>query len=115
MLVNAVKDLIMEPTTTSQTETAQGEGTKRYCKGTLFSGLQNPIAETVQRAVMEKINSKREMSSSELGHKLKFKWCSEAGPRIGYISEYPLDVRLKALEISKCLTKSTKLMKIQMV
>ena len=38
------------------------------------------------------------MSSYQLGHQLSSKWSTGAGPRIGCVKDYPLEVRVQALE-----------------
>ncbi|KAG6478146.1 hypothetical protein ZIOFF_061578 [Zingiber officinale] len=65
---------------------------------TLSGGLQSPRADVPKKAILERINSKRKASSYQLGHQLSSKWCSGAGPRIGCVADYPVEVRLQALE-----------------
>ncbi|XP_073006867.1 IQ domain-containing protein IQM3 [Typha latifolia] len=71
---------------------------KATYKRTLSGGLQSPRAEVPKKAILERIKSKRESKSYQLGHQLSLKWCSGAGPRIGCVADYPLELRLQALE-----------------
>lgn len=67
-------------------------------KRSLSGGLQSPKADVPKKAILERINSKRKASSYQLGDQLSSKWCSGAGPRIGCVADYPLEVRMQALE-----------------
>ncbi|WOK97308.1 IQ domain-containing protein IQM3-like isoform X2 [Canna indica] len=67
-------------------------------KRTLSGGLQSPKADVSKEAILERINSKRKASSYHLGHQLSSRWCSGAGPRIGCVADYPLELRVQALE-----------------
>ncbi|KAF0896510.1 hypothetical protein E2562_024368 [Oryza meyeriana var. granulata] len=73
----------------SQTEGAEGdnvptEQAKPTYQRTLSGGLQSPRAADVPReAILERVKSKRESRSYQLGHKLSMKWSTGAGPRIG--------------------------------
>ncbi|RWW15704.1 hypothetical protein BHE74_00016621 [Ensete ventricosum] len=77
------------------TEAARGQA--EY-KRSLSGGLQSPKADVPKKAILERINSKRKASSYQLGDQLSSKWCSGAGPRIGCVADYPLEVRTQALE-----------------
>ncbi|PUZ40929.1 hypothetical protein GQ55_9G462100 [Panicum hallii var. hallii] len=48
--------------------------------------------------ILERINSKKEMKSYQLGKQLSFKWTTGAGPRIGCVRDYPSELQLQALE-----------------
>ncbi|KAG2551649.1 IQ domain-containing protein IQM2-like [Panicum virgatum] len=48
--------------------------------------------------IFERINSKKEMKSYQLGKQLSFKWTTGAGPRIGCVRDYPSELQLQALE-----------------
>jgi hypothetical protein len=48
--------------------------------------------------ILERINSKKEMKSYQLGKQLSFKWTTGAGPRIGCVRDYPSQLQLQALE-----------------
>ncbi|XP_058107703.1 IQ domain-containing protein IQM3-like isoform X2 [Magnolia sinica] len=65
---------------------------------TLSGGLQSPRAEVPKKAVLQRINSKKAVKSYQLGHQLSLKWSTGAGPRIGCVADYPLELRVQALE-----------------
>uniref|UniRef100_K4A817 Calmodulin-binding family protein n=1 Tax=Setaria italica TaxID=4555 RepID=K4A817_SETIT len=48
--------------------------------------------------ILERINSKKEMKSYQLGKQLSFKWTTGAGPRIGCVRDYPSELQVQALE-----------------
>lgn len=79
------------------TELSQIE-TKCNYKRTLSGGLQSPKAEVPKNKIMQRINSKKLAKSYQLGHQLSLKWSTGAGPRIGCVADYPVEVRLQALE-----------------
>ncbi|KAK2454809.1 IQ domain-containing protein IQM1 [Trifolium repens] len=69
-------------------------------KRTLSGGLQSPRATEVPKtAILQRINSKKGSKSYQLGHKLSRKWSTGAGPRIGCVNDYPVELRLQALEM----------------
>ncbi|CAI9766368.1 unnamed protein product [Fraxinus pennsylvanica] len=74
--------------------------TKVEYKRTLSGGLQSPKANVPPRAILQRINSKKAASSYQLGQQLSLKWSSGAGPRIGCIADYPVELRLQALELT---------------
>lgn len=82
-----------EPPVASETET------KNNYKRTLSGGLRSPRAEVPEKAILERINSKKAASSYQLGHQLSRKWSTGAGPRIGCVADYPVELRLQALEL----------------
>ncbi|CAI9780207.1 unnamed protein product [Fraxinus pennsylvanica] len=88
------KDHSSESTEAPQTET------KVEYKRTLSGGLQSPKADVPKRAILQRINSKRAASSYQLGQQLSLKWSTGAGPRIGCIADYPVELRLQALELT---------------
>ncbi|XP_073062809.1 IQ domain-containing protein IQM3-like [Primulina eburnea] len=69
-------------------------------KRTLSGGLRSPKADVPKTAILERINSKRAAKSYQLGHQLSIKWSSGAGPRIGCVADYPVELRLQALELT---------------
>ncbi|XP_043699897.1 IQ domain-containing protein IQM3 [Telopea speciosissima] len=88
-----------EITQTEPTEVAETEKSGSY-RRTLSGGLQSPRAADVPKtAILQRINSKKAASSYQLGHQLSLKWSTGAGPRIGCIADYPLELRVQALEI----------------
>lgn len=67
-------------------------------KRTLSGGLQSPRADVPKSAILQRINSKKSAKSYQLGHQLSLKWSTGAGPRIGCVADYPIEVRQQALE-----------------
>lgn len=54
----------------------------------------------VQEAeILERVKSRKDLSSYELRHQLSLRWSTEVGPRIGCVADYPRKVRLTALEL----------------
>ncbi|KAL2533565.1 IQ calmodulin-binding motif family protein [Abeliophyllum distichum] len=86
-------------TASEATEAPQAE-TKVEYKRTLSGGLQSPKADVPKRAILQRINSKKAASSYQLGHQLTLKWSTGAGPRIGCVADYPVELRLQALELT---------------
>ncbi|XVF76245.1 hypothetical protein PTKIN_Ptkin13bG0250700 [Pterospermum kingtungense] len=89
---NEEKNLSSEPSETNLPET-----TNNY-KRTLSGGLQSPRAEVPENAILQRINSKKATKSYQLGHQLSLKWSTGAGPRIGCVADYPVELRKQALE-----------------
>jgi len=67
---------------------------------TLSGGLQSPKQEVPKKAILQRISSKKAAQSYQLGHQLSLKWSTGAGPRIGCIADYPMELRLQALEFT---------------
>ncbi|XP_042406377.1 IQ domain-containing protein IQM3-like [Zingiber officinale] len=82
-------------------------------KRTLSGGLRSPRPDVPKKAILERINSKQKASSYQLGHQLSLKWCSGAGPRIGCVADYPVEVRMQALEFVNLSPRVTTPSKIQ--
>ncbi|MBA0753243.1 hypothetical protein Gogos_021315 [Gossypium gossypioides] len=78
-------------------ETNQTGASYTY-KRTLSCGLQSPTVEVPKKAILQRINSKKAVKSYQLGHRLSLKWSTGAGPRIGCIADYPVELRQEALE-----------------
>ncbi|KAE8780367.1 IQ domain-containing protein IQM3 [Hordeum vulgare] len=67
---------------------------------TLSGGLQSPRDAVVsQDAILERVNSKSKSKSYQLGHRLSLKWSTGNGPRIGCVKDYPIELRMQALEM----------------
>uniref|UniRef100_A0A803MQH6 IQ domain-containing protein IQM3-like n=2 Tax=Chenopodium quinoa TaxID=63459 RepID=A0A803MQH6_CHEQI len=77
----------------------QAESRNEY-RRTLSGGLQSPRTEVPKEAILERINSKK-IDTYELGHQLSRTWSTGAGPRIGCIADYPLELRFQALEFTE--------------
>jgi hypothetical protein len=76
-----------------------GQGKPTYQR-TLSGGLQSPTATGVpQKALLDRMKSKGEPKSYQLGHRLSLKWSTGAGPRIGCVKDYPMELRMQALEM----------------
>ncbi|XP_078157237.1 IQ domain-containing protein IQM3-like [Carex rostrata] len=60
------------------------------------SGKQ--VRELTQETILKRINSRKEMNSYQLGHQLARSWSTGAGPRIGCVADYPVELRAQALE-----------------
>lgn len=88
-----------ENTQSADKEDPQPESVSTY-KRTLSGGLQSPgTAEVPKTAILERINSKKASKSYQLGHKLSRIWSTGAGPRIGCVADYPVELRHQALEM----------------
>uniref|UniRef100_A0ACD5YID1 Uncharacterized protein n=1 Tax=Avena sativa TaxID=4498 RepID=A0ACD5YID1_AVESA len=67
---------------------------------TLSGGLQSPRDAGVSKeAILERVNSKSKAKSYQLGHRLSLKWSTGNGPRIGCVKDYPMELRMQALEM----------------
>ncbi|CAK7343406.1 unnamed protein product [Dovyalis caffra] len=88
-ILDVEKDSISELPEVKQTE--------KY-KRTLSGGLQSPRAEVPKTAILQRINSKKAAKSNQLGHQISLKWSTGLGPRIGCVADYPVEVRVQALE-----------------
>lgn len=86
-----------KPPSPESTEFPQTE-TKNIYERTLSGGLQSPRAEVPKTAILQRINSKKAAKSYQLGNQLSCKWSSGAGPRIGCVADYPVELRHHALE-----------------
>ncbi|GKV28878.1 hypothetical protein SLEP1_g37867 [Rubroshorea leprosula] len=51
-----------------------------------------------QESILQRINSKKEANSYQLGKQLSCKWTTGAGPRIGCVRDYPSELQSQALE-----------------
>lgn len=89
----------------SQAEGAESDNvpkvqTKPNYQRTLSGGLKSPRAADVPReAILERVKSKGESKSYQLGHRLSLKWSTGVGPRIGCVKDYPMELRMQALEM----------------
>jgi hypothetical protein len=67
---------------------------------TLSGGLQSPRDAGVSKeAILERVNSMSKSKSYQLGHRLSLKWSTGNGPRIGCVKDYPMELRMQALEM----------------
>jgi hypothetical protein len=96
----------VEKTQTSEsTEVPQME-TKTGYQRTLSGGLHSPRAEVPKNKILQRINSKNQAKSYQLGNQLTLKWSTGAGPRIGCVADYPVELRMQALEFVNLSPKS---------
>lgn len=49
-------------------------------------------------SILKRINSHKETKSYQLGRQLSCKWTTGAGPRIGCVRDYPVELQIRALE-----------------
>ncbi|XP_010910277.1 IQ domain-containing protein IQM2-like [Elaeis guineensis] len=71
-----------------------------FCKQNLFAEEQeeDEDASVPQETILRRINSKKGMKSYQLGKQLSCKWTTGAGPRIGWVRDYPSELQFHALE-----------------
>ncbi|KAL8200051.1 hypothetical protein R6Q57_011390 [Mikania cordata] len=106
------KTPILEPETDdnqnelSSSEVVDKKSAASYHRS-LSGGIRSPKSEVPKKAILERINSKKVARSYQLGHQLSFKWSTGAGPRIGCIADYPVELRLQALEFTNLSPKPT--------
>lgn len=81
------------------TEVPKTEAKNNYQR-TLSGGLQSPRAEVPKSAILHRINSKKALKSYQLGNQLSLKWSTGAGPRIGCVADYPVEVRVQAMDFT---------------
>jgi len=61
--------------------------------------LEGNDAEKIpDEAIMERINSKKGITSYQLGSQVSCKWTTGAGPRISCVRDYPSELQFRALE-----------------
>lgn len=49
-------------------------------------------------SILQRINSHKDTKSYQLGKQLSCKWTTGAGPRIGFVRDYPSELQFRALE-----------------
>ncbi|XXG48473.1 hypothetical protein AAC387_Pa02g2911 [Persea americana] len=64
----------------------------------LFEEDQEQDEEVPREKIVRRIKSKKDMKSYQLGKQLTFKWTTGAGPRIGCVRDYPIELQCRALE-----------------
>ncbi|XP_017695964.1 IQ domain-containing protein IQM2-like [Phoenix dactylifera] len=71
-----------------------------FRKQNLFAEEQeeDEDASVPQELILRRINSKKGMKSYQLGKQLSCKWTTGAGPRIGWVRDYPSELQFRALE-----------------
>ncbi|XP_062215501.1 IQ domain-containing protein IQM2-like [Phragmites australis] len=87
---------------TAATRKDSSEDTEASCTSSIQSPEEDQEkaeqAPVPREKILERINSKKEMKSYQLGKQLSFKWTTGAGPRIGCVRDYPSELQLQALE-----------------
>ncbi|XP_011048213.1 PREDICTED: uncharacterized protein LOC105142332 [Populus euphratica] len=73
--------------------------------------LEGNDAEKIpDEAIMERINSKKGITSYQLGSQVSCKWTTGAGPRISCVRDYPSGLQFRALEQVNLSPRSTGLL-----
>ncbi|KDO42140.1 hypothetical protein CISIN_1g0429202mg, partial [Citrus sinensis] len=70
----------------------------RSYKGTISSNLQSQRTSVPKKEILQRIKSKKEVKSYQLGHQPSLTWSTGAGPRIGCVADYPQNLRVQALQ-----------------
>lgn len=66
----------------------------------LLASLQIPSEEVQRKTILQRVYSKKLSNSYQLGNQLSRKWSTGAGPRLGCVHDYPVELRLQALELT---------------
>lgn len=67
-------------------------------KRILSSNIQNPQKKVPKKEILQRMKSRKKAKSYQLGEQLSLKWSTGVGPRIGCVADYPLKLRVQALE-----------------
>ncbi|KAM0057173.1 putative IQ domain-containing protein IQM [Helianthus debilis subsp. tardiflorus] len=97
---------ILEAETNDHKEALVDKKNVTTYKRSLSGGIRSPKSDVPKKAILERINSKKMARSFQLGHQLSLKWSTGAGPRIGCIADYPIELRLQALEFTNLSPKA---------
>ncbi|KAH7680619.1 IQ motif EF-hand binding site domain-containing protein [Dioscorea alata] len=95
---NVMVDQIIATEVPQNDKDADEKERKGSIERTLSGGLQSPVTEVPRKEILKRIESKGKSRSYQLGHQLSLKWCTGAGPRIGCVADYPVELRVQALE-----------------
>ncbi|CAL9053857.1 unnamed protein product [Musa banksii] len=70
------------------------------CERDFSDALQQKEEETSipSELILRRINSKKGLTSCQLGKQLSFKWATGTGPRIACVRDYPSEIQCRALE-----------------
>ncbi|CAK7325292.1 unnamed protein product [Dovyalis caffra] len=82
--------------TSESSMSSQTTRTRSYTR-MLSGNIQNTKTSVPKKEIFQRIKSKNEARSYQLGHQLSLKWSTGAGPRIGCVADYPLKLREQAL------------------
>ncbi|KAF3321771.1 hypothetical protein FCM35_KLT13987 [Carex littledalei] len=66
----------------------------------LSGGLKSPKTPVPEEVVLQRIESKLKANTYQLATQLSRKWSTGTGPRIGCIADYPVELRMQALEFT---------------
>lgn len=69
-----------------------------FQKLNLFEEDQEQDEEVPREKIVRRIKSKKDTKSYQLGKQLTFKWTTGAGPRLGCVRDYPIELQCRALE-----------------
>lgn len=90
------KPVLEELDSTDGTKTGEASTSSHMSEtDDLEGGRQAPVP---REKILQRINSKKDMKSYQLGKQLSFKWTTGAGPRIGCVRDYPSELQAHALE-----------------
>ncbi|MED6185921.1 IQ domain-containing protein iqm3 [Stylosanthes scabra] len=102
-----VESKLIKRATTSKVSSTSQVSEEDYLQGEpLCAHKKTQKAEVSKIAIQKRMNSKEDSKSYQLGHGLSLKWSTGAGPRIGYVANYPLELRIQALEMLNLTPKS---------
>ncbi|KAK3019158.1 hypothetical protein RJ639_003245 [Escallonia herrerae] len=65
---------------------------------TISNNLEIQRTRIPKKEILQRIKSKKETNSYQLGKQLSLNWSTGAGPRIGCVADYPQKLRVQALE-----------------
>lgn len=91
----------------SETTKASKPESSTIYKRSLSGGLRSPKADVPKTSLLQRMNSKKAIKSFQLGHQVPTRWSTGAGPRIGCIADYPVELRLQALELTNLSPRSS--------
>ncbi|XP_062091831.1 IQ domain-containing protein IQM3-like [Humulus lupulus] len=60
---------------------------------------QSTQTQVPKQEILQRIKTRKEAQSYQLGKQLSLTWSSGAGPRIGCVADYPLKLRVQAMEL----------------
>jgi hypothetical protein len=84
---------VMNISERNEDENAPAKQAKPTYQRTISGGLQSPKStEVPHHAILKRMKSKGESKSYQLGHRLSLKWSTGAGPRIGCVKDYPMQL-----------------------
>jgi hypothetical protein len=84
---------VMNISERNEDENAPAKQAKPAYQRTISGGLQSPKStEVPHHAILKRMKSKGESKSYQLGHRLSLKWSTGAGPRIGCVKDYPMQL-----------------------